>query len=89
MRFISKSAIVIKTEKSLYPTSTWHHYPLALTCFEDLRLNSSQIKGISVSASSGVLCRELLQVRVTTGCSSEVDLHAVESSSVEKHVLMF
>lgn len=38
MRFISKSAIVINTESLFTLTSKWHHYPLALTCFEDLRL---------------------------------------------------
>lgn len=49
MRFLSKSAIVIKTESLFTPTSTCHHYPLALTCLEDLRLTRPKL---SVSASS-------------------------------------
>ncbi len=44
MRFISKSAIVIKTESVFTLTSRWHHYPLALTCFEDLRLIHPKLK---------------------------------------------
>lgn len=96
MRFISKSAIVINTESLFTLTSKWHHYPPALTCFEELGLIHPKWKE-SLSASSG-LSLEFLEVGVPASSTYDTELHAVESFSlsvdcaqwgVMEHVLTF
>lgn len=81
MRFISKSAIVIKTESLFTLTSKWHHYPHALTCFEDLRLIQAKLKD-SPSLPPQGLVGSSCRYEFPPGSTSKAELQAVESSSL-------
>lgn len=81
MRFISKSAVVIKTESLFTLTSRWHHYPLALTCFEDLRLIHPKLKE-SLSLRPRGFVGSSCRYELPPAPLSEAELHAVESSSL-------
>lgn len=83
MRFISKSSIVINTESLFTLTSKWHHYPLALTCFLGFGANTSKMKRISVSSSSGFSLEPAIR-RLPASFALEAELHAVESFSLRR-----
>lgn len=65
----------------MYPDIQMASLPSCPHLFWGFEANSSKIKRISVSTSSR-FSRELLQVQVPAGSSSEAELHAVESSSL-------
>lgn len=65
----------------MYPDIQMASLPSCPHLFWGFEANSSKIKRISVSTSSG-FSQELLQVQVPAGSTSEAELHAVESSSL-------
>lgn len=92
MRFISKSAIVIKTESLCTLTSKWHHYPLALTCFEDLRLIHPKLKeslSLPPRGLVGSSCRYKFPPASLPRLSCMQLNHLRLAVGVMEHVLMF